>query len=149
MRRLFNTSSRAKGVHAGGIALFVGLAAVAACDDAGGVGGAGGAGAVTSTASTTSGSTAAGGTSFVHCDQSQVSPKTCSIVPTKNASEVSTAEKNCASQGGAVVSKCPAAGLQGCCIVMGGGFCVYDPASAATAEAMCPQSGGAWTTTPQ
>lgn len=124
-----------------------GALALGGCDTAGGPGGAGGG----SSTSTTVGSTTTGssGGTFVHCDNSQKASKVCSIVPTKNAMEVSTAEQNCTSQGGTIVSVCPSAGLQGCCVLMGGGTCAYDPAFAPTVEANCPQSGGMWQTTPQ
>jgi hypothetical protein len=120
-------------------------ATVACYGSASGSGSGGGSGGGSGSSS---GGTVDAGAVTVVCDMSSNATCTISRVP---ASEQSTYESVCTSQGGTVGTACPTTGLLGCCTVSGNGSalesCVYG-ADAGNDSFGCMASGGTWSTTP-
>jgi hypothetical protein len=88
---------------------------------------------------------------YTSCDYS-ASTYLCQQYGLTNANLKPTYDMACTSNGGAVVAKCPTAGLIGCCTVAMGmsEICYYTGGSVddAAAQMMCSQQQGKWSTTP-
>ena len=88
---------------------------------------------------------------YTSCDLSAAS-YVCTQYGLTNANLKPTYDMACVSSGGTVVTKCPTAGLIGCCTVAMGMAenCYYTGGSVdeAAAQMMCSQQQGMWSTTP-